>query len=160
LVNQDLVGRCGIYCGSCGFYRAYKDQGEYLQRVSNEWEIPVEKIRCEGCHALTPSCLGSECRIVQCLDSKVFDYCFECSEYAQKSCEKHNELSARWAADSVDLRANLERVKAGEIGAWLKECEKQFSCSSCGKPLPVLGWNVMKKCYHCGLALSKKKQSI
>ena len=157
MVNRNLVGRCGIYCGSCGLYRAYKDGGEYLQKISDEWKMPLEKIKCEGCHVLTPSCAGSECKIVHCLNSKGFDYCFECSEYNEHSCEKHSELEGRWAMDSVDLRANLERIKAGDIEAWLSECEKDFSCSKCGKPLPVAGWNVMKKCYHCGSDLPKKE---
>jgi hypothetical protein len=117
--------------------------------VSEEWKIPLEKVHCEGCHALTPSCAGSQCRIVRCLNARGFNYCFECSEYAAQSCEKHRELTERWAKDNVDLRANLRRIEAGDVDAWLRECEKHFSCPECGRPLPVAGWNVMKKCYHC-----------
>jgi hypothetical protein len=150
MVNKTLAGRCGIYCGSCGLYRAYKDGGEYLRRISEEWKMPLETIRCEGCHALTPDCAGAECRIAHCLDSKGLEYCFECPEYATNSCDRYRELAGKWAKDGVDLRANLARIKAGDIDRWLTECKKSFSCSRCGQPLPVAGWNIMKKCYHCG----------
>ncbi|UCE29715.1 MAG: DUF3795 domain-containing protein [Candidatus Bathyarchaeota archaeon] len=155
MANNALVGRCGIYCGSCVLYRAYKDEGEYLQQVSEAWEMPVEKIRCEGCHALTVNCAGSKCRIVKCLASKGFEYCSECPEYEAHACEKHEGLSKRWVVDNVDLRVNLERIKAGAVGNWLKECQERFRCTECGKPLPVLGWNVKKRCYHCGVELSE-----
>jgi len=156
MVNLALVGRCGIYCGSCGLYRAYKDGGEYLRQVAKTWKIHVGKIRCEGCHALTQNCLGFECGIVRCLNSKGFEYCFECPEYERRLCEKYEEMTKKWGADDVDLRANLERIRAGEAEAWLKECEERFRCEECGKPLPVFGWNIMKKCYHCGKKLHKK----
>jgi hypothetical protein len=35
LVNAKLVGRCGLYCGACAIYRAYKDNGEYLAKLAN-----------------------------------------------------------------------------------------------------------------------------
>ncbi len=149
MVSQALVGRCGIYCGSCGLYRAYKDRGEYLKQISEKWEMPIEKIRCEGCRALTPRCAGSRCRIVKCLNAKSLEYCFECPDYEKRSCEKFEELAKRWSTDDVDLRANLKRIKVGDVEAWLAECSNRFQCPACGKPLPVSGWNVMKKCYHC-----------
>jgi len=155
MVNYALVGRCGIYCGSCALYRAYKDGGEYLRQKSKEWEMPIEQIRCEGCHALTPNCAGYECKIVRCLDSKGLEYCFECIEYEQHACEKYEEGARKCAENNVDLRTNLERIKAGETKAWLEECEDKFKCPSCGNPLPVLGWDKIN-CYHCGVNLSNK----
>jgi hypothetical protein len=158
MANYALVGRCGIYCGSCSLYRAYKDRGEYLQQVSETLKMPLERIRCEGCHALTPNCAGNECKIVRCLDSKGFEYCFECSEYEQHLCQKHEELAKQCADCNVDVRTNLERIKAGEVEAWLKECKEKFKCPKCGKPLPILGWD-NKKCYHCSFDLSTPKST-
>ena len=31
MVDQNLVGRCGLYCGACGIYRAFKDTSEYIK---------------------------------------------------------------------------------------------------------------------------------
>jgi hypothetical protein len=152
--NYALAGRCGIYCGSCALYRAYTDGGEYLQQMAKEWQMPLRKIRCNGCHALTPNCAGNECQIVRCLDSKGFEYCFECQEYQHKSCKKFAENAEKCLKYNVDLRANLERIRAGEVEAWLKECEEQFKCGKCGKPLPALGWEETR-CYHCGADVTK-----
>jgi len=59
--DRNLAGRCGIYCGACGIYRAYVDGGEYLEYVSRNWNIPKERVHCNGCQALTPECWGSGC---------------------------------------------------------------------------------------------------
>jgi len=159
MVDNALVGRCGIYCGACGAYRAYKDKdAAYLQKVAQDaFEYPLEKMRCKGCHALTPNCAGSECKIVKCLDSKDFEYCCECPEYEPHSCQKYENLAKQCTAYGMDLRANLNRIRTGETEAWLKESEQKFKCPCCGKPLPVFGWkkNVKKVCYHCEGNLSK-----
>jgi len=160
MADYTLVGRCGLYCGSCPLYRAHRDRGEYLHHVSKEWEMPLERIRCEGCHALTPNCAGSQCKIVHCLNSKGFEYCFECLEYEHRSCQKFEESAKKCADANVDLRDNLERIKTGEVEVWLKECEEKFRCAECGKPLPVFKWISKKACYHCGFDLSELTQNM
>jgi len=66
MTNEDLVGRCGLYCGACSIYRAYKDNGEYLKRIATRFKCSPEKVRCEGCQILTPEFWGNDCKIVQC----------------------------------------------------------------------------------------------
>jgi len=34
LVDKNLVGRCGLYCGSCLIYRAYKDSEQLRQKIA------------------------------------------------------------------------------------------------------------------------------
>ena len=154
MVDYALVGRCGIYCGACGAHRAYKDKGaKYFRQVTKAFQFPIEGIRCKGCHALTPDCAGSQCKVVQCLNAKDFEYCYECPEYENQSCEKYEEIAKKCVKYGMDLKANLDRIKEGETEAWLKECEEKYRCSRCGKPLPVLGYN-RKRCYHCGSDLS------
>jgi len=146
------VGRCGLYCGACVIYRAYKDGGDYLRRVAEHFKIPPEKVRCEGCQVLTPSCWGYDCKIVQCLNAKGLDYCFECPEYEAESCEKFEKLAKAYLKeDNVDLRANLSVIKAGKVEEWLKKSEELFKCPFCGKPLSVSA--IKKECYHCGAKL-------
>jgi len=43
MVNRNLVGRCGIYCGSCIIYRAYKDSEQLRQRVAERTIVNPEK---------------------------------------------------------------------------------------------------------------------
>ena len=52
MINMNLVGRCGFYCGACHIYRAYKDS-EKLQKIIAEKENrKSEEIRCEGCQTV------------------------------------------------------------------------------------------------------------
>ncbi len=154
MISKNLVGRCGLYCGACGIYRAYKDDGELLENLAKSFKCPPEKVRCEGCMALTPECWGYDCKIVECLRAKGLDFCYQCSEYEKGSCEKFEKLAKSYLEDcGVDLRANLERIRKGEIEEWLLESQEKYKCPSCGNPLPVYG--TRGKCYHCGAKLSK-----
>jgi len=151
VAESDLVGRCGLYCGACSIYRAYKDDGEYLSKLAQFFKCPPEKVRCEGCQALTPECWGNDCKIVQCTNIKGFSFCYECPQFDDRSCEKYEELAKRYLEDGVDVRANLARVKSGRIEEWLRECRERFRCPHCKKPLP----EGSKKCYHCGKEFGK-----
>jgi len=146
VAKSDLVGRCGLYCGACSVYRAYRDGGEYLNRLAEHFECPPEKVRCEGCQALTEECWGNDCKIVGCTTAKGFSFCYECAEFDDRSCKIFEELAERYSEDNVDVRANLARIKAGQVEAWLKESAERFRCPYCLKPLP----EGSEKCYHCG----------
>ncbi len=153
MVNTDLVGRCGLYCGACSIYRAYKDSGEYQQRVAKFLKCPPEKVRCEGCQALTPECWGNDCKFVICLNTKGFEFCYECPSYEDHTCEKYEKFSKDYLKeDGVDLRANLARIRAGGVTEWLEESEEKFRCPYCDKPLSVGA--LRKKCYHCSKELA------
>jgi len=133
--ETDLVGRCGLYCGACSVYRAYKDDGEYLNRLAEHLKCPPEKVRCEGCQVLTKECWGNECKIVQCLNSKGFNFCYECPQFEDNSCEKYERLAKGYLEeDNVDIRANMARIKLGQAEAWLKESRERFKCPYCKTP--------------------------
>ena len=54
-MKQDLgklVGTCGLYCGTCPYYLAYrKNDIEYMQRRSQEKGYSLDELRCDGCHS-------------------------------------------------------------------------------------------------------------
>ena len=155
MVNRNLVGRCGLYCGACGIYRGYKDGGQYRQRLADFFKCPPEKVRCEGCQVLTSECWGNDCKIVKCLNAKELQFCYECSEFETHTCERFEKFSKDYLTDDgVDLRANLAKIKTGKVDEWLRESEERFRCSHCGKPLPTSSFR--KKCYHCGKGLHDK----
>ncbi|UCE29007.1 MAG: DUF3795 domain-containing protein [Candidatus Bathyarchaeota archaeon] len=154
MVDKNLVGRCGLYCGACGIYRAYRDGGEFRRRLAEFFKCPPEKVRCEGCQVLTPECWGIDCKIVKCLNVKGLRFCYECADYESHTCKRFEKFSGEYLKeDDVDLRANLERIKTGEVDEWLEESERKFRCSHCGKPLPTNSFR--KKCYHCGKELAR-----
>lgn len=153
MIDKKLVGRCGLYCGACGIYRACKDDGEFLKKLAESLKCPPEKVRCEGCGALTPNCWGYDCKIFKCIKSKGFDFCYQCNQYQNNSCEKFEKLAKGYLEVGEDLRANLQRIRKDEIEEWLHESEEKYRCPACEKPLPVYG--IKGKCYHCGASLPK-----
>lgn len=146
------MGRCGLYCGACTIYRAYKDGGTYLQGRAQRFKCAPEKVQCEGCMALAPDSWGYTCKIVQCLRNKGLEFCYQCGEYVENSCEKFGKLAEAYLEDGVDLKANLDRIKNGQTEEWLLESEARFKCPKCGKPLSVGA--IVTSCYHCGTDLS------
>ena len=53
-MNKNLVGRCGLYCGACIIYRAYKDSDQLRQKIAEREKCKPQEIQCEGCQtALT-----------------------------------------------------------------------------------------------------------
>ncbi len=153
MADKNLIGRCGLYCGACAIFRAYKDKGEYLQRVAKFFRCPPEKVKCEGCQALTPDCWGTNCDIVNCLETKGFEFCYQCFEFSAGSCEKYERLAEGYLKeDHISIRTNLERIKAGDAEDWLIESKRKFSCPQCGKPLST--HSRITKCYHCDAELT------
>ncbi|MBM4323363.1 MAG: DUF3795 domain-containing protein, partial [Deltaproteobacteria bacterium] len=48
--ENQLVGICGLYCGTCPKYLAYQDQDlNELQKMAVSDKVPIEDIRCDGC---------------------------------------------------------------------------------------------------------------
>jgi hypothetical protein len=82
--NRNLIGRCGLYCGSCIIYRAYKDSKQLQRKVAERQNCKPSDIRCEGCQTVlrdgweTDVSWGKNCSIIKCLDSKELHFCFEC----------------------------------------------------------------------------------
>jgi len=150
MVDSALVGRCGLYCGACSIFRAFKDNEEYLVRIARESNLKSELIRCNGCSNLSDSCWGQNCPILNCLKEKNYTFCHQCSSYENKSCEKYQELYNQYIERGEDIRANMNRIKAGETKEWLKEMDKTWRCPTCG--YPISAWE--NACHHCGSAIS------
>jgi hypothetical protein len=144
-----VVGRCGLYCGGCPVYLGGRGDEDARSHAINEWNVPAEKIRCNGCQGLTPECFGNECILLPCLESKGYVYCSECAESHDGSCEKFGRTSNYLEDLGESAEGNLKRVQAGEAQEWLKEQEKRWSCPDCGSPF---FWEATN-CPRCGKAL-------
>ena len=88
---------------------------------------------------MTPDCWGYECEIVLCLMGKGLEFCYQCNQYAEGSCERFEKLATGYLEDGVDLRANLERIRRGEIEEWLRESREKYKCPVCGEPFCKCG---------------------
>jgi hypothetical protein len=154
LVNENLVGRCGLYCGSCIIYRAHRDSIQLRQLVADHENCRPEDVRCEGCQTVLTSGWnedqewGRHCRIVKCLEDKGLDFCYQCDIYPD--CEKFLELGEIASKMEVeDLMENLEKIKAGKVAEWLEEEDMKWRCHECGKPVS----RHLQECHWCGAEL-------
>jgi len=118
---MNLVGRCGLYCGACGIYRAERDDQEWRARIAKSYNCSTEQVRCNGCNALTSECWGNGCKIVLCTKAKGINFCFECQEYIDETCDKFKNLADDYLSTGVNLRENLLKIKEGKVEEWLRE---------------------------------------
>lgn len=142
---NNLVGRCGLYCGACTIYRAERDSPEMRQQLAEHFECEPEEVHCNGCHDLTPECWGYNCKFVVCLREKGYEFCSECPEYENQSCEEFEKFSQGYQKEGVDLRENLAMIKSN-VNQWLTYSQELYTCTTCGGPL-IAGSDT---CHHCG----------
>lgn len=147
--NRNLVGRCGLYCGTCLVYRAYKDSEQLQKRIADRLKCKPEEISCEGCQTVLTKGWdtkgwGKNCRIVACLEAKGFDFCYECDVYPD--CRKFNRVAGYLSKRGENLVENLRKIEAGNVEEWLKEEEEKWRCKKCGKPISVYH----PGCHWCG----------
>lgn len=124
MVDRNLVGRCGVYCGSCIIYRAYRDSEQLRRRVAERQNCGLEDVQCQGCQTVLvdgwekDGKWGKNCRIVRCLEAKGLDFCYQCDMYP--NCKNFRELADHHLLRySENLTDNLKKIKAGEVEEWL-----------------------------------------
>jgi hypothetical protein len=156
LVDKNLVGRCGLYCGSCIIYRASRDSEKLRRVVAEKQKCKLEEIRCGGCQtALTSGWdvkgeeWGKNCKIVKCLTAKGLSFCYECNGYP--NCERFHEIADSCLKFGEDLMGNLEKIMAGKVEEWLREEDGKWRCKSYGKPISIH----LTECHWCGAKLDR-----
>ena len=164
MVNENLAGRCGIYCGSCFVYRAYKDSEKLQREQAERMKCRPEDIRCEGCQTVLtsknawkgeqdfPLVGGKNCKIVLCLEDRGLDFCYECRVYP--NCDKFRFIYEDSLERGEDLMVNLNKIQAGEVEEWLEEEDKKWRCKKCNKPISMY----LSDCHWCGKPTIAKNQ--
>ena len=146
--DGNVVGVCGIYCGACMIYRAYKDSDQKLISYLEENGLSKEQIRCEGCVSETVSPTCAECQFRDCAKQRGFTFCFECKDVP---CSKITELAEkRSRADNLPhltlCPPNLQSLRHGGAQEWLRQQEDRWKCQKCGRKMH---W-YSEKCPNCG----------
>jgi len=158
MVDKNLIGRCGLYCGICEIYRAYKDSKELQKELAKKHNCNLENVRCEGCQSINvygwslEKEWGSNCRILQCLNARELNFCYECTEY--DNCKRFDKFARICAGLGINLRRNLQMIKEGKAEEWLLEQDKKWRCSKCGNPI-IFSYD-FKNCHWCGNKLRIK----
>jgi hypothetical protein len=152
LLNKNLAGGCGLYCGICEIYRAYKDSKELREELAKRHNCQPEEVRCEGCKAIDvygwkyDNEWGVNCNILKCLNTKKLNFCYECDEY--DTCKRFDQFAKICLGIGIDLRENLKKIQEGGVEEWLLEQEKRCRCPKCGNPL-IVSYE-FKDCHWCG----------
>jgi hypothetical protein len=137
-----LLGICGVYCGACTTYRAYNDNDQTLIDWEVKMGMPRDEIYCRGCTSDLVNEWCSKCDFRKCVEDKGITYCFECADFP---CKKLVDFSKTRPHRTLGLQ-NLRQLKETSIKEWLKQQEKRWTCSTCGKKLH---W-YSEECPDCG----------
>ena len=142
-MNQELIAPCGMNCGICSGYLAYK------------YDVKSKGIRmpyCAGCRPRDKKCafLKKGCNLL--LNSQV-EYCYECDDFP---CERLQHIDNRYhTLFRMSVIENLKCIKENGIGLFLKKEEEKWKCAQCGGA--ICCHNGI--CFNCGLdrLINKKK---
>ncbi len=145
-----LASVCGTYCGSCRIYRVRhdidrKNSESVLQRLSEQLNVPVELVTCEGClHEGRSSIAFDRCEVAQCAASKPgVTRCSDCPDFPCKLIIEHCNCGIPHYSDG--LKNILRQQKIG-IYEWCQEEYERIRCHFCGVSLD---WYA-RTCYRCG----------
>src|SRR6056297_255330 len=130
----DLVGPCGIYCGSCRHYLVLKKK-KLKERGF--------KRGCEGCRIRFKKCAFVRRDCVS-LRKKEIEFCYECSDFP---CDNISKLDARHKSNYGDKPIeNLRVIENIGVKAWIEKQEELYSCPECGGDICIHD----EDCYDCG----------
>ncbi|WP_230742519.1 DUF3795 domain-containing protein [Methanooceanicella nereidis] len=143
--DRSLVGKCGIYCGSCPIYRSYKDRDDKTAfELSFATRCTIDQVRCEGCGSDDRFVLSQGCFYRKCAVEKGLAACAECGDYP---CEKLSWFYDDGIAKEKEASNNSNRMRETSIDAWLEEADDRWRCKNCDSPVSI----GIKKCHKCGL---------
>ena len=134
-----MVGICGLYCGTCPNYLAYRENDvEELQKISQKLDIPVGEIRCDGCLSGRVLSYCVDCRhgFRRCVREKKVTWCFQCAEFP---CKRLKDFLDVHIVDGISHHAHviddLQYMKEQGIEKWVEIQERSGCCPECGKRL-------------------------
>ncbi len=160
--NYELLGYCGLFCGSCDHYRALFDEDILLLNKTIKKGIKIKKETCKGCRGdiefIHQGC--DICKIKKCAENKNLIHCGVCINFP---CKLLNEFrNDERYIHHLDVIDNLKDLYIEGPINWLNKQEKNWKCE-CGKPY---SWYDVK-CKKCnqklisyGNELKKSKKEI
>jgi len=141
--NKDLMAPCGLYCGACGVYLATRDGNEKFRAImANLYGTKPEETHCLGCMQSDPpkkmyKYCGA-CPIRDCIKSKGFYSCHQCSDWPCSTVENFGFATGRRVMEkTIPLWREKVAAYGDEEGsvAWARAELERYHCPSCGQPL-------------------------
>ena len=146
---RELVGICGLYCGTCPIYLARRDNDtSQLEEISQARGVPVDQIHCDGClsNDVFAPCVECPYDFRKCAAGKGVTWCFECDEFP---CQRLDDFKDVHVVNGISHHAHviehLRRMKECGVEQWAEEQDKAGRCPECGK---ALYWFV-RECPRC-----------
>jgi hypothetical protein len=147
--KRELVGICGIFCGTCPRYLASRDNDvEYLEKASRDSGFPIEEIRCDGCLSenVFPTCRDCRHGFRECAAENKVTWCFQCAQFP---CSRLEGFLPSHVVNGVSHHARLiqelQYMKDRGIERWLEQQDRSGRCPRCGK---MLYWYA-RECPSC-----------
>lgn len=132
-MNNLLIAPCGMNCGLCSGYLAYKNN---LPKVRGKIS------HCPGCRPRNKQCayLKGQCDKIR--NNKI-EFCFDCDTFP---CERLKKINHRYETTySYSFIDNLNNIKEKGIEKFLAQQNKKHKCQNCDGMISVHN----KKCFHC-----------
>jgi hypothetical protein len=152
MMYHSLLSRCGIYCGACNIYRAERDCGNFLRETAEWQKVELGKVKCNGCFAdyeeKWHNCRN--CHPGKCLEDKGQDFCYECDNFWDFTCEQYINLYNVCSKRGENIRQNLIKMMHNPR-KYLYEQDKRWRCNSCDEPY---SW-YENTCHHCRKNLNR-----
>jgi hypothetical protein len=134
---KNRVGICGLYCGTCPYYLAFRNNDtELIQRLAREKNLAPEEIRCDGCLSNRVSTHCADCRhgFRECSAQQGVTWCFECSQFPCKRLEDFKDIHVvNGVSHHAHVVEDLAEMKSIGIAAWVEKQDSRSRCPHCGE---------------------------
>lgn len=148
--GRKLVGKCGIYCGSCPIYRAHHDGDEKTTfELAFSLRCTLDQIRCEGCGSADRFEISKGCIYRKCANGRGLEACAMCNEYP---CESLSWFYEEGMGNQQEALDNSNRIRGAGLDLWLAEADARWRCRHCNSCIAV----GMKSCHRCGAIIGNK----
>jgi len=158
--NKNFDSPCGLYCGVCAIYIAYRDNNEKLKEklvklykggtqgkgpLPNSENLTIKDIKCEGCLSESRFFHCEQCEIRDCVEMRGYEGCHECEEFPCEYIDKFPMAVGK----KVILRAVPYRREVG-TEKWIRDEDAIYFCPKCGNKV----FRGVMKCNRCKTALN------
>ena len=140
--NQELIAPCGMNCGICSRYLAFRHD---VKRIG------IRMPYCIGCRPRGKNCafLKKKCDLL--LNGRV-EFCYECGDFP---CTRLQRIDKRYrTVYRMSMIENLESIKNDGIVEFLAEEARRWKCPKCGGVISCHNG----LCYDCGLDELKSRR--
>lgn len=132
---EHRAGICGIYCGSCPNYLAFRNGDvEMIKQLAQDKGFPGDAMRCDGClsNRVSLHCAGCRHGFRACAEDHGVTWCFECADFP---CQRLEDFRDVHIIDGISHHATvveeLSDMKTTGVVNWVKKNDAESRCPEC-----------------------------